>query len=247
MSGRSKSLRRGLLEVVAIVGSILLAFAIDAAWQERQEATEVQELLIALRAEFDFHRSELVRHGERWQTIREATGRLLDAAASGNTPPPAVVDSLLNLFVLPPSFDPRQGTLSSATASGQLRLIKKLELRNQLAGWSGVVEELRDNELSGRDFIYSTVVPYLARQGVPLSRALALTPRIQLVGGGDVSAWPAPLAANPAAAASYQSMLADPEFVALASWRYSGINDGEYQDAVIFVDSLLSLLDREIR
>ena len=69
---------RGLLEVAAIVGSILLAFAIDAAWESAQEDRLAREALISLRAEFEFERAEVARHGQRWADVRGATQRLLD-------------------------------------------------------------------------------------------------------------------------------------------------------------------------
>ena len=45
------------VESVAIVVSILLAFAIDAWWEERQERRFEQEALVSLKSEYESHLS----------------------------------------------------------------------------------------------------------------------------------------------------------------------------------------------
>ena len=64
----SRNWKRLALEAVVIVSSILLAFGIDAWWQEGEEQREVRESLAALRSEFVENRSRLdsaIVSGER--------------------------------------------------------------------------------------------------------------------------------------------------------------------------------------
>ena len=82
---------RGLFDVVAIVGSILLAFAIDAAWESAREDRQAEELLISLRVEFQAERAEVSRHGERWAEVRAATSSISTAAPSGSPATATVV------------------------------------------------------------------------------------------------------------------------------------------------------------
>ena len=46
---------RRTIEVVAIIASILIAFAIDAWWQGRLEEDEVEQILVSLQREFETH------------------------------------------------------------------------------------------------------------------------------------------------------------------------------------------------
>ena len=55
MTQSASRARRLLLEGLVIVASILLAFAIDAGWDERQEREAERRLLVALEAEFAGH------------------------------------------------------------------------------------------------------------------------------------------------------------------------------------------------
>jgi hypothetical protein len=53
---------RVFVEGVVIVGSILLAFGIDAAWEGRQEDAEAVEMLLGLQSAFEGHRDVFERH-----------------------------------------------------------------------------------------------------------------------------------------------------------------------------------------
>ena len=246
MSGETHGLRRGLLEALAIVGSILLAFAIDAAWEDRTEAREGLEILNGIQSEFEFHRAELHRFRDRWVAVRRSTERLVIATATDVAPAPVAMDSLLLEFLNPATFDPRGGALDAAIGSGRIGLVGSRELRAQLAGWDGVVAELRDNELAMRAFILQTIVPFLAERGVPLPRAWALLADAGLVAARGRPSWPAPVATDTEAARIYQTLVADPEFEVLVGNRYTWINVEEYEDAISFVDSLLAQLQDEL-
>ena len=78
-----KALRRRLsIEAFVIVGSILLAFAIDAAWDRFQEGLRGQEYVVALRGEFEEARLEMVEQ-LRDRTIQlDAVDSLLQAIDS---------------------------------------------------------------------------------------------------------------------------------------------------------------------
>lgn len=231
------------LEAVAIVMSILLAFAIDASWEQRAQRVEARELLTGLQSEFDVHRSELVRFRDRWVGVRAATERLLGLTGSQIAAEPVVMDTLLLAVLNPATFDPRTGTLEAAKGSGQLGLIGSRELRERLSAWDGVVEEVRDNELAMREFILSTIVPYLAEREVPLARAWALLPNLGLLGErGNPRGWPGGLTPDGEAAQVYASLVRDPQFEVLVAARYTWINVEEYDDAIAFVDELLRLI-----
>lgn len=70
--------RRLVLESAAVVASILLAFAIDAAWDLRQELAEERELLLGLRQELAENQSIIEQSRAETQ---EALGLLQDFLA----------------------------------------------------------------------------------------------------------------------------------------------------------------------
>jgi hypothetical protein len=247
VSDNGSRIRTGAIEFALIVTSILLAFAIDAAWERRTESAQARELLTGLSAEFEFQRSELGRFRDRWMQVRRSTERLLEASSADTPPAPAVIDSLLLDVLNPSTFDPRTGTLQAATGSGQLGLIGSRDLRDKLAAWDGVVAEVRDNEVAMREFILSSIVPYLAEAGVPLARSWSLLPDIGLQGGSsDLRRWPGEKLSDREAATVYRRLLADGTFVTLVGARYTWINVQEYEEAIVFVDELLALIQADL-
>jgi hypothetical protein len=225
-------MRRGAIEAVAIVGSILLAFAIDAAWEARGERAVAADILTALEAEFSAEHSELVRHRDRWVEVRAATEQLIEATSVDVVPPPAVMDTLLFRFLTPTTWDPQMGTLSATMASGQIGLLGSVRLRTQLAAWEGIVAEVRDNELAMRDFSLSGVVPFLAREGVSLARSRSMLS----------DAWPGVLPADDEVRPGYAALIANAEFETLVGTRYGWINVWEYDQAIAFVEDILEMI-----
>lgn len=139
------------LEAALIVSSILLAFAIDAAWNSRGERQREEELLSALRSDFE-RNAELLRFARSThESYRSAASDFLalstpGAAVSGR----AVPDETLIGLVSWHTYDPILGTLNSAVASGQLALIRDDRLRIALAGWVDSVEDLVELEVVDR-------------------------------------------------------------------------------------------------
>ena len=70
--------KRISIEAVAVVGSILLAFAIDAWWQERQEREEETEQLSRLHAEFMVNIKRLDEYKDRHQIRQHATKEIFE-------------------------------------------------------------------------------------------------------------------------------------------------------------------------
>ena len=243
-------LRRRLVEAVVIVGSILLAFGIDAAWEARQDARAADDLLQALSVEFDGARAELLRHRNRWAEVVDATERLIVAQSTGAEPEPAVMDTLLYRFLTPTTFDAQDRALAGAAASGGLALIRDQELRNMLAAWPVYVAEVRDNELAGREFILRVLTPYLSEQEIPLGRSRALLAEVMRAerapeagGASGPDRWVAPLPSDEEARRAYARLLADPSFEPLLVTRYQWINVGEYDETIAFLDRLIARLD----
>jgi hypothetical protein len=221
---------------VAIVASILLAFAIDAWWQGRLGEGEKRQILVSLQNEFEIHRSTLIERELRWTERETSIVRLLQLMQSGEFPGPAVMDTLVDDLTYPGTWDPGSGARDALIASGRLELIDNLELRNQLSEWQGRVDEVRDNEAASREMILRIFNPFLSERGVPMDRVVA----------HDVESWPAPLTSDADAARAYRAILADPTFASYAAVRYAWLNLDEYRETIVFADSILQAIESEL-
>jgi hypothetical protein len=145
--------RRLVMEGLVIVASILLAFAIDAAWDERQERAQERRLLEALEDEFAAHPPVLLDAQVVHQRFANATFALfdtLDAAPEGEVV--VVSDSLLYPIMRGRTTQLAQGELEAALSSGAIELIQNRELRRRLAAWPGVWEDATEEEGFGVQF-----------------------------------------------------------------------------------------------
>jgi hypothetical protein len=147
---------------VVIAGSILLAFAIDAGWDARQERlVESQYLeslvteLSASRAEIDddlgFRRDVLARIDELlpvFDGVREAPNR------------DSVLQTLGGLRYQK-KFAPPRAVLDEIVSAGVSRLIRSETVRRGLMRYSQELEKSRIEEQDERDFIADQFSPYL--------------------------------------------------------------------------------------
>jgi len=138
--------KRISVEAMAIVASILLAFAIDAWWENRIEREVEQEVLANLLVEFELTKVELGRTLKGLTESQNAAKKLLTfAGKSLSADDNAVTDQLfIELYFF--TFDPPSGALDSLIGAGQLNLILNTELRMQLAGWPGLVRDYKEDE-----------------------------------------------------------------------------------------------------
>lgn len=225
---------RMLAEAVLIVASILFAFGIDAWWNERQERIEETEILLGLKQEFALSRATLVRQLAYNSDGLDAMEALLAATDRDSWKSDELtVDEALGLLIGPPTTDLGSGVLDALVSAGRIQVLSNTELRIKLAAWEGVFEEVRDDEIIGRNFVFDRVIPYLIRWGVPLTRAFDYV-RIQ----SRMSIEDDPVALS--------RLLADPEFQTILDVRYGFKSHTtiEYESALEAVDEILFEIDR---
>ena len=105
---------RVFVEGVVIVGSILLAFGIDAWWEGKQERARESEILDSLLPEFHNKRTLLLRYHAEHERAVEGIGEVLaglDAVQPGERV--SVPDSLLVMALVASSFDSPSGALEA--------------------------------------------------------------------------------------------------------------------------------------
>jgi hypothetical protein len=139
---------------VVIVGSILLAFAIEASWGEFRESRDEEIVLLGLRGDFQGYLSEMIESRASHDQRVEAADFLL--ASTGVTMPSrdeaALLGALSRMFVWDQVFLPA-GTLGSLMESQGLALIGNPELRRELVEWRQSLGELDE----GNDYMVQKV------------------------------------------------------------------------------------------
>jgi hypothetical protein len=156
---------RTITEGVAIVASILLAFAIDAWWQRRAELEQADALVVSLYADFQASQAHL----ERWlvgnRRIHSATTELLDQITSAERGEEISVPIELIVGAIgAPTYSPTDSTLDAAVSSGQIELIEDSEIRSILALWRQQLADTSEDEILIREIVVHQLVPELSEQ-----------------------------------------------------------------------------------
>lgn len=156
---------RILAEGTIIVVSILLAFWIDAWWQEQVEKRESAALVRGLHA--DFTASQL--HLREWlagnkRVLQAASEFLMSVRKTPVNDELEVRHEWLVAAVSAPTFDPTDTSLRTAVATGQIELITDQELRNSLAVWRQQLEDTQEDELLIREIVVNQLIPTLSQQ-----------------------------------------------------------------------------------
>ncbi len=144
------------MEAIAIVASILLAFAIDAWWQDRGARTQEAAAIVGLVQDFEAYLDDLNSHEEFYQRRLAASRTLLDAI--GPSAQSTEIDVFSAIGIVGNVIELRfpSSTLDMVLSDGGFTLFRSPELRTQLANWIRTVE--RVDELN--DFLYREVYLY---------------------------------------------------------------------------------------
>jgi hypothetical protein len=127
--------KRLLAEGAAIVVSILLAFAIDAWWQDRSDQIRLNEYLGQIRADMLENERRLVEALQLEQAQLSAVEAILAALRN---PEPMTLQSAREWTQFEPGFlwysDPRllEGALNALVATGEINLVKDPRVKTSL-------------------------------------------------------------------------------------------------------------------
>lgn len=228
------------------MSSILLAFGIDAAWDERQERAEEAEIIAGLQREFTGYRDQLDARLELHAEILSAASAVLGSIEAGEwTSTEWTMDEAIGRLLSPPTTDLGNGVRDALVQGGRLELLSDLELRERLARWPGVYREALDDEVFSRNLVFELLIPYLTERGVELSAALVRGTMPPSPGG--VAVWPVEVGRIDADPGAVRRLLADPEFKAVVSVRYAYWHHagGEYRAALDAAEEILLMLEEQ--
>lgn len=167
MQMSERSAKGLVVEGLAIVLSILLAFAIDAWWDERQERAEEREVLESLYVEFEANRDEaasvVLLHEISVQSVATLMELRQDEILALSA---EEVERHIRFFASPRTFDAVRGSVDALTSSGKLGILRDRELREALTTFVNILEDAAED----RDYLSQTSMTVwneVARYGGP--------------------------------------------------------------------------------
>lgn len=169
-SGGRRSAGSFLLELLTVVGGILIAFSLDAWWDDRAEARWEVTQLHALHDEFSRNLAEFEEiQLSHERQARHVLGMLAEVAGAEPGTPLNFPDSVLSDLVGWRTTDVSSGTLDALLASGRLTGMRNPDLRRLLAEWPAELHDGLEDEELARDFLVYAMAPRLAGEGVMFS------------------------------------------------------------------------------
>ena len=151
---------------MVIVGSILLAFGIQAWWDGLGEARQRTALLEALSEDFVLAADSLASVKAKHALVAERSKQVLDYGEIGTVPVTEQdsLDVLIGGHFMRTAFDPPMGTVETILGSGRLDLLGSAPLVRALTKWSSQLAGLDRYEQSALDHFYERIYPYLAER-----------------------------------------------------------------------------------
>jgi hypothetical protein len=225
--------RRVIAEGTIIIVSILLAFWIDAWWDERQVRADEQEAIAQLLDDFRSNAEHLAIIRNVHETALDAAYEILARAGMGGQPrSEATTAELVYLALRSWTYDPTLGGTNSLIQSGRLNILSDSSLRVALAGWPNIAKDLTDDEWLENRTTFEQIGPYLISKGA-MYDALRSAGRLQR------------LDAEPRSDLS--ALISDPVFVEMMSWRVNGLENVLLEVDIVeaSIEEILEMLEAE--
>ena len=231
--------KRLAVEAAAIIVSILMAFAIDAWWDERQTRIEEQQILHGLKEEFVVIQKKLTKDkAEHLTRLRFLEDLLLEFENGPSENAGPILDVALSSLVSPSTTDIGNGTLDALLNSGSVEILLSRKLRARLAAWPGVIGEVWDDQENGAKMVFEIHIPYFISENVPAGAAMSQW----------YSDWPIPVQSISSDPDAIARLLDDPKFRVLVEVRYGfqrHLTD-EFEAAISAADEIVSEIDESI-
>jgi hypothetical protein len=199
------------LEAVVIVGSILAAFGIDAAWSERQERVDERAAIGQLSADFAVNAARLDTLRTTHELALASSLEILALAGwGGETEETQLSGELIRNSFRVWTYDPVLGGINSLIQSGNLGILRNEDLRVAIAGWPDLVRDLKEDEERERATVFDRFAPYFEEQGVMFD-LLADAGRLDALGSRP--------------RADLSVLLRDSRYLQMISWRVNNLQN----------------------
>jgi len=234
---RNIAWKRLAIEAMAIVASILLAFAIDAWWEERSERRAETVLLERLRTDFGAIQAAIAIVEEEHRAASDACLFFMNVGVGEALPATPAVDRMVALvFLAARTFNPGSGAVAAFNDSDSSRLIRNQSLADKILAWPGLVEELQEEEANLQKGVAERWTPYLASR-------TSLGPYVAVMGE--------PMRGMPdrvAAPADRQPLTVDADFLnhVLDRFKWQQVALRDLEPVRVALEDVLQLLEVEL-
>jgi hypothetical protein len=158
-------MRRIGAELFTVIAGILLALAVNEAWNDHNDKSRGEDELNGVREELA-RSQQLLGRLVLWDSLSlAANGEMLEIVAEGSSPDVVIPSNTFAYFRSTATYDPPMGRIQSLISTGNLRLIRDTRLRAGLASWPGQVEAAKEHHDRMRDFWAEAIAPYLRTYG----------------------------------------------------------------------------------
>ncbi len=154
---------RGGTEAVVVVGSILMAFGIQAWWDGRSDRDLRAATLQGLLADFvsvDTIVSSLVTQNQK--IVASHSLLISELRGRSGAPPVMISDTLLIAAFSSPTYNPPRTAVEMALGTGRLAELEDEPLRRLLAQWLQELDDTVEDELAAIKVVENKLVPFLA-------------------------------------------------------------------------------------
>ena len=163
-----KDLRFGRLiaEGVVVVASILIAFALDAWWDDRQLEKEMAEDLAIVEYELSENLRLVDASIEIMEQVVTHSKELIDTLKTHTNESSVEIEGS-NLFwtiFSSPTLDPSFGGIDAWIAAGRLAGIESIELRQRLASIRGKVSDVTEEQYVAREMLIREIHPLIRHE-----------------------------------------------------------------------------------
>lgn len=155
-------------EGFAIVVSILLAFGIDAWWDERRERAEEQVLLTRLAAEFSINLERIELYIEGFSNIVDACSQLyeiVDNAMVNQEETAGLPAGWLRLSLIAPLYEANTPLLDALTKGGKLDVVDDSRVIEAVSEWERQLRDYTSMAERARRGVDSLLKPALYKRG----------------------------------------------------------------------------------
>ncbi len=148
-------------EGAAIVLSILLAFSIEAWWDDHQDRAEEQGILLGLKSEFEQNLAFIEIELSYRNAVLDSISKIFDASVAPTSIEPEVLDGLIGDVTWWQNIKYSRGAIDGLLQSGGLSLIKNEDLRRVLASMPSRYDYTAAAELNDEYTTLNVITPFL--------------------------------------------------------------------------------------
>ncbi len=231
-------------EGAAIVVSILLAFSIEAWWDDYQDRGEEQGILLGLKSEFEQNLAFIEIELSYRKAVIESILKIFDASVAQTSMEPEILDELIGDVTWWNNIEYSRGAIDGLLQSGGLSLIENEDLRRVLASMPSRYDSTTRAELNDRYTTFNVVIPFLNTHA-SLSQ-IANTMAKGRPGTGLSSTPPVYPAGEPQ---DHTALLRDSEFLGILVQEHWNHREAKraYESLKAALENGIRLIDQELK